>query len=112
MVAELARSVSRPDLGVRLARNARKSSESWLWTAGYPRLPLSPLMERHWTMIHALPRQESEFYKEAVSHANARGRMQLMPGHARATAGMAGLPYHYSQLTTDHQYNTSLAPPL
>src|SRR3546814_5058346 len=87
MVAELARSVSRPDLGVRLARNARKSSDSWLWTAGYPRLPLSPLMERHWTMIHAITRQESEFYKEAVSHANARGLMQLMPGTARETAG-------------------------
>src|SRR3546814_2891348 len=52
MVAELARSVSRPDLGVRLARNARKSSDSWLWTAGYPRLPLSPLMERHRSEEH------------------------------------------------------------
>ncbi|API58842.1 hypothetical protein BSL82_05575 [Tardibacter chloracetimidivorans] len=108
MVAELARSVSRPDLGVRLARNARKSSDSWLWTAGYPRLPLSPLMERHWTMIHAITRQESEFYKEAVSHANARGLMQLMPGTARETAGKVGLPYDYSRLTTDTNYNIML----
>src|SRR3546814_14717675 len=69
MVAELARSVSRPDLGVRLARNARKSSDSWLWTAGYPRLPLSPLLERHWTMIHAITRQEK------IGRASCRERV-------------------------------------
>src|SRR3546814_6292406 len=65
-------------------------------------------MERHWTMIHAITRQESEFYKEAVSHANARGLMQLMPGTARETAGKVGLPYDYSRLTTDTNYNIML----
>jgi soluble lytic murein transglycosylase len=108
MVADLARSLNRPDLGVRLARNARKSGEVWLWDAGYPRLPLSPLFERQWTMIHAITRQESEFYQSAVSHANARGLMQLMPGTARETAGKVGLPYDYSRLTADTNYNITL----
>src|SRR3546814_19289134 len=65
-------------------------------------------MERHWTMIHAITRQESEFYKEAVSHANARGLMQLMPGPARETAGKVGLPYDYSRPTTDTNYKIML----
>lgn len=108
MVAELARSINRPDLGVRLARNARKSGESWLWDAGYPRLALSPVFERQWTMIHAITRQESEFYREAVSHANARGLMQLMPGTAQETAGKVGLPYDYVRLTADTNYNVTL----
>src|SRR3546814_13155206 len=65
-------------LPIWLARNARKSSDSWLWTAGHPRLPLSPLMERHWTMIHAITRQESErseerrVGKEGVSTCRSR----------------------------------------
>lgn len=108
LTIELARSISRPDLGVRLARNARKSSESWLWDAGYPRLPLSQMFDRQWTMIHAITRQESEFHKEAVSHANARGLMQLMPGTARETAGKVGLPYDYERLTADTHYNVTL----
>src|SRR3546814_14614937 len=86
----------------------RQSSYSWLWPEGHLRLRISLLMERHWTMIHAIARQESEFYKEAVSHANARGLMQLMPGTARETAGKVGLPYDYSRLTTDTNYNIML----
>lgn len=108
MVADLARSLNRPDLGVRLARNARKSGESWLWDAGYPRLPLNAMFDRQWTMIHAITRQESEFYRQAVSHANARGLMQLMPGTAQETANKTGLPYDYARLTDDINYNVTL----
>ncbi len=108
LTADLARSINRPDLGVRLARNARKSGESWLWDAGYPRLSLSSLFDRQWTMIHAITRQESEFNRDAVSHANARGLMQLMPGTAQETAGKVGVPYDYERLTADINYNVTL----
>ena len=35
-------------------------------------------------MVHAIARQESQFDKAAVSHAGARGLMQVMPGTARS----------------------------
>lgn len=108
MTAELARSINRPDLGVQLARNARRATESWMWSAGYPVIPVPSTFNRHWTMIHAITRQESEFNREAVSRANARGLMQLMPGTARETAGKVGLPYDYNRLTTDINYNVTL----
>lgn len=108
LAASLARAINRPDLGVRLARNARRSTGNWLWDAGYPSLSLGPIFDQQWTMIHAIARQESEFNREAVSHANARGLMQLMPGTARETAAKVGLPYDYSRLTTDTTYNITL----
>jgi soluble lytic murein transglycosylase len=56
-------------------------------------------------MIHAIARQESQFDRAAISHAGARGLMQLMPGTARDTATKLGLSYNPSALTTDTDYN-------
>jgi soluble lytic murein transglycosylase len=58
-----------------------------------------------WTMIHAIARQESQFDRAAISHAGARGLMQLMPGTARDQAGKLGLAYNAAALTTDTDYN-------
>jgi soluble lytic murein transglycosylase len=44
----------------------------------------------------------------ALSHAGARGLMQLMPGTAREQAGKIGLSYDASALTTDAIYNIRL----
>jgi soluble lytic murein transglycosylase len=59
-------------------------------------------------MIHAIMRQESQFDRNAVSHAGARGMMQLMPATAREWAGKTGQPYDYMRLTTDPAYNMSI----
>ncbi len=59
-------------------------------------------------MVHAITRQESQFAMNAISHAGARGLMQLMPGTAREQAGKLGLSYIPGALTTDAQYNISL----
>ena len=61
-----------------------------------------------WTMSHAIMRQESEFDQHRVSHAGARGMMQLMPGTAREQAGKMGMNYLSADLTSDTQYNISL----
>jgi soluble lytic murein transglycosylase len=44
-------------------------------------------------LIHALIRQESEFDPAAVSNANARGLMQLLPSTAQDVAQRYALPY-------------------
>jgi soluble lytic murein transglycosylase len=62
----------------------------------------------YYTIIHAIARQESQFDKAAVSHAGARGLMQLMPGTARETAGKLGLSYDLGGLTRDTDYNIRL----
>jgi soluble lytic murein transglycosylase len=59
-------------------------------------------------MVHAIARQESQFAQNAVSHAGARGLMQLMPGTAREQAGKIGLSYDMSALINDPTYNIRL----
>jgi soluble lytic murein transglycosylase len=59
-------------------------------------------------LSNAITRQESSFDRAAVSHAGARGMMQLMPGTAREQAGKLGLPYDFGRLTSDPAYNVML----
>jgi soluble lytic murein transglycosylase len=59
-------------------------------------------------IIKAITRQESAFDPAAVSHAGARGLMQLMPATARETARRVGLPYDAGRLTRDPAYNAAL----
>jgi len=59
-------------------------------------------------LVLALSRQESEFNPRAVSTADARGLMQLVPRYAQAEARMVGLPYRASWLTDDPAYNLRL----
>ena len=107
LVAELGRSLNRPEVAVQVARESRKINGVGMLEAGYPRLREAE-QTRHWTMVHAITRQESMFARDAVSHAGARGLMQLMPGTAREAAGKLGLGYELSRLTTDTSYNVLL----
>ena len=56
----------------------------------------------------SIARRESEFDPVVVSHAGAAGLMQLMPGTARAMAGLVGLPYRQAALTLEPLYNARL----
>ncbi|HSG95744.1 MAG TPA: lytic transglycosylase domain-containing protein, partial [Afifellaceae bacterium] len=47
----------------------------------------------HPAVVYAVAKQESAFNAGAVSHAGARGLMQLMPATARATARAVRMPY-------------------
>lgn len=59
-------------------------------------------------LAHAITRQESAFDQYAVSHAGARGLMQLMPATAQRVAVSEGVAYSRSRLTQDPAYNTRL----
>jgi soluble lytic murein transglycosylase len=101
LVDELSRTIGRPDLGVMVGRSAMTNGLSEYSAVGFPTVPVPAGYESNWTIIHAISRQESQFDRAAVSHAGARGLMQLMPGTAREQSGKMGLAYSQAALTTD-----------
>ena len=106
MVADLAREVGRRDLGVILGQSAHADGYGDFHKIAFPLIPIPSGAD--WTMVHAITRQESQFAMNAISHAGARGLMQLMPGTAREQAGKMGLSYEPSALTRDAGYNLML----
>ncbi|MGL4636076.1 MAG: lytic transglycosylase domain-containing protein [Beijerinckiaceae bacterium] len=52
-------------------------------------------------MVYAIARQESAFQAKAVSHANARGLMQMLPSTASRTAQRFKVPFSPNRLTDD-----------
>lgn len=108
LAAELARQIGRRDLAVIVGQAARSKGVDDLQALAFPQMPVPPGFQTSWTMIHAITRQESQYAQNAVSHAGARGLMQLMPGTAREQAGKMGLSYSIGALTDDTQYNIQL----
>jgi soluble lytic murein transglycosylase len=58
-----------------------------------------------WSLAEGISRQESSFDPYAVSHAGARGLMQLMTGTAREQAGKMGIGFDSYRLISDPNYN-------
>ncbi len=108
LAIELSRGIARPDLAVMTGRSAGIYGYSDYVRAGFPTVPVPADAAGNWTMIHAIARQESQFDRAIVSHAGARGLMQLMPGTARDTSVKIGASYDFSGLTEDTQYNIRL----
>lgn len=106
LVADLAREIGRRDLGVILGQSAHADGYTSFGRISFPEMPVPP--GTNWIMAHALTRQESQFAQNAVSHAGARGLMQLMPGTAREQAGKMGLGYSVDMLISDPTYNVRL----
>jgi soluble lytic murein transglycosylase len=106
LVADLARELGRRDLGVILGQQAHADGFGNFQKIAFPLMPAPPGTD--WTMVHAITRQESQFAQNAISHAGARGLMQLMPGTAREQAGQMGLAHDLGALMTDPAYNIRL----
>jgi soluble lytic murein transglycosylase len=73
----------------------------------YPMLP-SSVSGSIWSVAHGITRQESSFDPYAVSHAGARGLMQLMTGTAREQADKMGVGFDSYKLISDPSYNVMI----
>ncbi|GAA0588503.1 transglycosylase SLT domain-containing protein [Craurococcus roseus] len=78
------------------------------WPAPYGLYPLGAGAEPEPGLVNAVTRQESNFDPEAISSANARGLMQLLPGTAEAVAKRLGLRHRTAMLLNDPVHNMRL----
>ncbi|GAB4125525.1 MAG: lytic transglycosylase domain-containing protein [Rhodothalassiaceae bacterium] len=107
LIAELGRSLERPDVGVIVAKSAL-SDGLLLLEDGYPLIADSGIAPMRQILIHAIARQESQFDPRAVSHVGALGLMQLMPATASRLARRLDRPYSRERLLNDPAFNLQL----
>jgi soluble lytic murein transglycosylase len=107
LALQLAQQIGRQDLPVWVARMARIKGDSFYVRQAYPYLSTS-VSNSLWSLANGISRQESSFDPYAISHAGARGMMQLMPGTARDQAGKMGIGYDGYRLISDPNYNVSI----
>ncbi|HEX5237723.1 MAG TPA: lytic transglycosylase domain-containing protein [Sphingomicrobium sp.] len=107
LAVELGQQLGRQDLPVWVARMARVKGSSFYYRQAYPTLNAS-VSNSLWSLANGISRQESSFDPYAISHAGARGMMQLMTGTARDQADKMGIGFDSYRLLTDPNYNVSI----
>lgn len=107
LAVQLGQQIGRPDLAVWTARMARVKGSNFYVRQAYPTLSASVSGEL-WSLAHGISRQESSFDPYAISHAGARGMMQLMTGTAREQAGKLGVGFDSYRLISDPNYNVMI----
>ena len=108
LAVELGQRLRRPDVAVWVARSARNDGSPFYYRPAFPTHGSGVPSGRLWSLVHGITRQESSFDRSVVSHAGARGLMQLMPGTASDEARKAGVSYDFNRLTSDPGYNVML----
>ena len=107
LALELSQQLGRQDLPVWVSRIARIKGSSFYVRQAYPTLSAT-VASNLWSLAHGISRQESSFDPYALSHAGARGMMQLMTGTARDQAGKVGVGFDSYRLLSDPNYNVML----
>jgi soluble lytic murein transglycosylase len=107
LAVQLGEQIGRPDLAVWTSRMARVKGSAFYVRQAYPTLN-APLSGNLWSLAHGISRQESSFDPYAISHAGARGMMQLMTGTAREQAGKLGIGFDSYKLISDPSYNVTI----
>ena len=108
LAVELGQQIGRQDLAVWVARIGPRSRARCSTSARPIRPCRRSVSASLWSLAHGISRQESSFDPYAVSHAGARGMMQLMTGTAREQAGKMGVGYDSYRLISDPSYNVML----
>ena len=107
LTVRLANHVGRPDHAVWVARRSAIEGDILL-PEGWPMPFRSPVTSPEPAFILAIARQESNFDTEAISSANARGLMQLLPSTAQMVARRIGINHRLEALTSEPQTNLRL----
>ncbi len=109
LLSDLARDYGMPRTALRVAKDARNRNLP-IFDRAFPLAFIPPSGPEYVepALALAISRQETEFDPRAVSGANARGLMQLLPSTAQLQARRGGLPYRYNWLLDDPQYNARL----
>ncbi len=107
LIARLAVLIGRPDHAVWVARRAGVDGVILL-EDGWPTPYATPQDGAEAAVVNAITRQESNFELTAISSANARGPMQLLPSTAQAVARRLNIPHNTAMLTSDAAHNLRL----
>jgi soluble lytic murein transglycosylase len=107
LTVRLANRIGRPDHAVWVARGSAIEGDMLL-PEGWPTPFRVPVTSPEPAFIFSVTRQESNFDTEAVSSANARGLMQLLPATAQLVARRLGMNFRVEMLTADPQANIKL----
>lgn len=113
LVAQMGLELGRYDYALRVAKKIYRSKGEVVLNALYPLFKLTtisgnPVKNPKQELVLGIIRQESEFDSDAVSHAGARGLMQLMPRTAKGVAKKLKVRYSKTKLTSDPRYNITL----
>ncbi len=109
-LGQMAVELNQPHLAVMISKRAARGGVE-LEGAYYPLHPVAkrqlPMAEE---MTLAIARRESEFDPAVISHAGARGLMQVMPATAKLVATELGIlaGHKTSRLTAEWDYNAKL----
>ncbi|WP_425039843.1 lytic transglycosylase domain-containing protein [Primorskyibacter sp. S187A] len=108
LMGKMLEELGQPHIEVMLGKRAAQAGLE-IHAPYYARHPIADL---RWPvpaeLVLAIARRESEFDPGVVSHAGARGLMQLMPATARDVSADLGLSYSFDGLLTNPGYNARL----
>ena len=107
LTVRLANHIGRPDHAVWVARRSAIEGDVLL-PEGWPTPFRVAVTSPEPAFIFSVTRQESNFDTEAISSANARGLMQLLPSTAQTVARRLGMNFRLDMLTADPQANIKL----